>query len=245
MRRSIAAFVLAAAAGLGSTGAHAASASLADLIGGGTLTEADIVFSGFMFTDRFDTDTPFAGDRPVSADQIDLSTSSTATTVTLTATVTPSISIAGQDAASGLEHIFEFFLDVSAAVSAPSTRQIIGVGLGGGDLFGTGGGDSEVVYAPGGFGSGGGVVELFEFDGTSQTTDFLVLAGLTSLLLEGQIEGETRTGETAGLSTFSLTLTMDQALTPPPAPIPLPASAVLLLGGLAGLGAVARRRRRS
>jgi hypothetical protein len=66
--------------------------------------------------------------------------------------------------------------------------------------------------------------------------------------MEGEIEGKTNAGGSASMSVFLLQFQMDRAYVPPVDPppasvIPLPASAVLLLGGLAGLGFVARRRR--
>jgi hypothetical protein len=238
-----------AAAALAVSAGGAGAASLSDLVAGTTLVEGDVVFDGFFFDDRFGvdfpgdtrTETPFAGDRPVSADQIEITTSSTASTVTLTATIAPPISIMGVDASTGFEHLFDFFLDFDVAISG-SARTFSGVSLGGGDLFATGtDGLSEVVYDE--VGGAFSNLEIFEdTEGVDQSSDMRALMGLTALSLEGVIEGETETADaTAGLSTFSLTFALDGD--PPMPVIPTPAALPLMLGALGGLGLFARRRR--
>ncbi len=230
------------ATAIGAPTAHAAT--LSDLIAGGTLTQGDVVFDNFSFMDFFDSVAPFAGDRPVAASEIEVTTGSAVGSVSLTFTIDPAISIAGQDAASGFRHIFEFFLDFRASVAAPSTRVFSTVTLGGGDLFATGGGVSEVIYDIDGVG-GLNDLEIFEAPGfapSSQSSDSFLVAGPSSLSLFGLIEGDTGSGDTAGLSTF--TLTFDLEGQEPPA-IPLPASVLLLVAGLGGLGIAGRRSRRT
>ena len=229
----------------------AQAATLSDLVSGGSLTEGDVVFDNFVFNDRFledftgdpDTETPYPGDRPVAASEIEITTSSTAGTVSLTASIDPAISIA--DAASPtLDHIFEFLLDFTVSVAAPSSRQIVGASLGGGDLSASGDAVSEVRYAPGGFAIAGDRLEIFEAPGftpSSATFDTQSFAATSSILFEGSIEGNTGPGGTAGLSTF--TLTFDLVGDPPgPGVVPVPATLPLMLGALAGFGFLRRRR---
>ncbi|TCO70614.1 putative secreted protein [Rhodovulum euryhalinum] len=229
---------------LSPVGAHATT--LSNLIAGSTLIQGDVTFDNFAFTDFFDSETPFAGDRPVSASQIEITTAATASTVSLTATIAPGISIAGAPPGTNLDHIFEFFLDFTVSVAAPSTRQIIGASLGGGDLSASGDAVSEVVFAPGGFSIPGDRLEIFEAPGfvpSSASSDSQSLTAASSYLFEGSIEGNTGVGGMAGLSTFTLTFDLAGNAPPGPAPVPIPASLPLLLGALAGLGLLHRRPR--
>jgi hypothetical protein len=220
------------------------AALLSDLVGGASLVENDIIFDNFFFEDFSDTETPFPGDRPVSASEIDITTSSQTNSVTLTASIDPAISISGTDPATGLEHLFEFFLDFSVAVTG-SSRTIVGIALGDGDLFATGtNGFAEVIFDD----STGAIVsnlEIFEDASvSSQTTDTQAILGLTSLGLEGFVNGETNDNATsAGLSTFALRFDLEGTPPTPPGPgLPLPGGLWLLLGGLASLLVVRRRR---
>jgi hypothetical protein len=215
---------------------EASSASLASLLTGGTLTEADLVFDAFSFEDFTDV-VGFPNDDPANPDEIAVTTSSTSNTVSLKVESTPGLAITGELA------IFDFWLDFAASVAGTSTRSIIGVELGGGDLAATGTAVSEVIYDVKVGSSLLGQIEIFEapnFSPASQTSDSLGIATLKALSLEGQIEGDTDSDtDMASLSTYTLTFVMDADL---PNVIPLPASAFLLLGGLAGLGFAARRR---
>ena len=238
-------WILAAALALGGTnGANAAT--LTDLVAGASLVEGDVTFDNFYFEDFFDDpgETPFSGDRPVSASEIEITTSSTATSVSLTASIDPAISISGIDPTSGFEHIFDFFLDFEVSITG-SARTIVGVSLGDGDLFAAGtDAFAEVIYDVEDAASNPLVsnLEIFAVTGsTDQTSDSAAIAPLTELLFLGAIEGNTfDDSSTAGLSTF--TLTLDLAGTPPPAPVPLPAALPLLLSGLGAVFWVGRRR---
>jgi hypothetical protein len=235
-----------------SLGAPTYAAALTDLVGGATLSEGDIIFSNFKFDDRFGTDVtgglldrqnaPFSGDRSVSASEIEVTTSSIANTVTLAATISPAISIS-DEFSPGFDHIFDFFLDFTVSVLSTSTREITGVTLGGGDLFATGEAVSEVIYDILGYG-GGNDLAIFEaplLNPSSSTSDSESFAAMTSLLFEGQIEGNTSSGATAGLSTFSLTFNLQGTPPPDDQTVPTPATIALLSVGLAGLSF--RRRR--
>jgi len=217
-------------------------------VAGATLTEGDVTFSGFVFTDNVPTPA-FAGDFVADADGIEVTTSSTASTTTLSFSLDPGASISGFDTASGLAHLFSFFVDFNVAVSGGSTRTLTDVTLGGGDLFATVDAFSEVIFVD--------VItpqpntttqpielEIFEetLTGSSQTSDTAMLGGLSSLDLFGTIKGNTfLDGATAGLSTFSLTFDL-AGTAPPPSPIPLPAGLPLLLAGLGGLALLRGRK---
>jgi hypothetical protein len=237
---------------LGATLAQATP--LSTLVAGTTLIQGDVTFDGFFFDDRFGddetsglidrTESPLAGDRSVDASQIEITTSSTASSVTLTATINPAISIADEGGAN-LPHIFDFFLDFSVSVSSTSSRVITGVTLGGGDLFATRSGVSEVIYDIVGL---GGLNDLEIFDApslspSSQTSQSQVLADLGLVDFRGRIEGDTRAGDTAGLSSYSLTF--DLAGTPPPLDgvVPVPPALPLALTAFAGFALLRRARR--
>jgi hypothetical protein len=233
----------------------ASAVTLDQLVLGTTLTQGDVTFSGFKFDDFFGDDetgglddrinNAFPGDRSVDASQIDISTSATSSTVSLTATINPAISIAGEDATSGFPNIYDFFLDFTVSVSGSSVRTLDAVTLGGGDLFASGAGVSEVIFDIAGIG-GANDLEIFEapgFNPASATSDTETLASVTSLNFLGQIEGDTKVGATAGISTFTITFDLGGTAPPPPHVIPVPAGLPLLLTGLIGLG-IARRARR-
>jgi hypothetical protein len=255
-RHTLAVLATTAVLPLGATLAQATP--LSSLVGGSTLTEGDVTFSGFFFDDRFGDDVTgtepdrqnatFPGDRSVDASEVTITTSSTASSVTLTATIDPGISIAeAADPDLFLENIFDFFLDFDVSIAAGSSRTITALRLGGGDLFATGAGLSEVIYDVLGFG-GGSDLEIFEAPGLtpfSQTTDAVGIPAVTALGLAGQIEGETLSGATAGLSTFSLTFDLEGTAPPPPIDgvVPVPPALPLALSAFAGFALLRRARR--
>jgi hypothetical protein len=235
-------FLIAATLSLG-LGTAAQAVSLSTLLTVGTLVQGDATFENFSFLDLV-TD-PLPGDRPVSADQIDITTSSTANTVSLTATIDPAISITGGIPSFDedgnpiiVPGIFGFFLDFGISI-AGSSRETTGVSLAG-DVSASGPGNSEVLYFI--LGSSNPLADLEIFaDGfdppQSQTSDSTAVAPTTFMGFEGLIQGFAFDNATAGLSTFTLTF----ELRDPAAVIPLPAGLPLLL---AGVGALALFRRR-
>jgi hypothetical protein len=241
MRRLIGCCALYAALTFPTTGV-ASTATLQDLIAGTTLTEQDLVFDAFAWTPAVFF--PGLGDDAAEADEITLTTAVAGNNIALEVRIAPGLSITQ----AGAE--FGFLLDFAASVIGSSSRTITGVRLLNADLAATGAGFSEVVYAVLDSSSSLGRVEIFEAPSqspSSQKDDLLPLSA-SSLFMEGEIEGKTNAGGSASMSVFLLQFQMDRAYVPPVDPppasvIPLPASAVLLLGGLAGLGFVARRRR--
>lgn len=235
-------FMFAAVSALCITSVSAHAATLSDLVGGATLTEGDVTFSGFAFTDNVPSPA-FAGDFVADPNGIEVTTSSTASTTTLSFNLDPGASISGFDTASGLAHLFSFFVDFNVAVSGGSTRTLTDVTLGGGDLFATGDAFSEVIFVDV-INTPSVELEIFEDTrtGSSQTSETAMLGGLSSLDLFGTVEGNTFVdGATAGLSTFSLTFDL-AGTAPPPSPIPLPAGLPLLLAGLGGLALLRSRK---
>lgn len=218
------------------TGAHAASATLDTLIPTGSLSEGDVTFSDFFFEDQADTGS-FPDDTEVSSDMITVETgSASADTVFLMFTVAPEISIADADG------FFEFFVDFSVNVTGSRTLESVLLHMG--DLSATGDAFSEVEFDLGLI--GGPQLALFEDPlGTgSSTSDSDALASLTALDLFGLVGGRTKDiGDTAGLSTFKLTFTLDGSAPPPPPPaVPLPAGLPLILAGLGSLALLKRVR---
>jgi hypothetical protein len=245
--------VLATTAPLALGATFAQATPLSSLVAGGTLTEGDVVFGGFYFDDRFGDDetgglpdsieTPLAGDRSVAASEVEITTSSTASSVTLTARIDPGVSITGGTALS--PSIFEFLLDFDVSVSGTSSRTITGVTLGGGDLFATGSGVSEIIYDILGFGVTNDL-EIFEapaFSPSSQTSASEALAATGFLAFAGQIEGDTRGSDTAGLSTFSLTFDLAGTPPQPDGVVPVPPALPLALSAFAGFALLRRARR--
>ncbi|MEQ8900434.1 MAG: VPLPA-CTERM sorting domain-containing protein [Roseovarius sp.] len=232
---------LAAVSALYISSGPAYAATLSDLVGGATLTEGDVTFSGFAFTDNVRTPA-FAGDFVADANGIEVTTSSTASTTTLSFNLDPGASISGFDTASSLGHMFSFFVDFNVAVAGGSTRTLSDVTLGGGDLFATVDAFSEVIFVDG-INLPSVELEIFEDTLTgSQTSDTEMLGGLSSLDLFGTVGGLTLgDGATAGLSAFSLTFDL-AGTAPPPSPVPLPAGLPLLLAGLGGLALLRRRK---
>lgn len=234
-------FTLAAVSALCISSGATYAATLSDLVGGATMTEGDVTFSGFAFTDNVPTPA-FAGDFVADANGIEVTTSSTASTTTLSFNLDPGASISGFDTATGLEHLFSFFVDFNVAVAGGSTRTLSDVTLSGGDLFATVDAFSKIGFADA-INTPSIELEIFEDTLTgSQTNDTEMLGGLSSLDLFGTVEGKTFVdGATAGLSTFSLTFDL-AGTAPPPSPVPLPAGLPLLLAGLGGLALLRRRK---
>lgn len=207
-------------------------ATLSDLVRGATLSVGDVTFRDFRFDDRFGrdrtgglrnrTDTPLPGDRIIDASAITVTTSSTASTVTLRATIAPGVAISG--ASGELDHIYDAFFDASVVVR-DSERTITGVTLQSGDLSASGNAVSEVIFDIRGMG-GGNDLEIFEAPAmtpASQPSDTRTIEPATTLDLVGQIEGETASGASAGLSSFSLTFTLaGTSPAPPTGPRPAP-----------------------
>lgn len=221
------------------------AATLADLLDPNkpsSITVGDLTFDSFSFTDSSDiTNNP--NETPVSASDINMTTSSTATTVTLTATVVPRLALAGPDG------FFGFLLDFVASVAGSSERTISQVLLDGGDLSASGEGFVEATHDVFDGATDLGNLDIFEDPSASnaadqsQTSASLSSGAAKSLGVEGEVEGETSEGgDTAGLGTYSLTFTL--AGDPPVIPVvPLPAGLSLLLGGLAAFGVLKARRR--
>lgn len=232
---------LAAVSALYISSGPAYAATLSDLVGGATLTEGDVTFSGFVFTDNVPTPA-FSGDFVADANGIEVTTSSTASTTTLSFNLDPGASISGVDTTSGLEHRFSFFVDFSVAVAGGSTRTLTDLTLGGGDLVAREDAFSNIGFADA-INTPSVELEIFEDTLTgSQTSETAMLVSLSSLDLFGTVEGNTFVdGATAGLSTFSLTFDL-AGTAPPPSPIPLPAGLPLLLAGLGGLALLRRRK---
>jgi hypothetical protein len=244
MRHLIACCALYAALTFPTTG-MASTATLEDLIAGATLTEQDLVFDAFAWAQSGVFD-PALGDDTATPDEITLSTSANGNSVELEISIAPGLSISAVNA------LFEIYVDFTVSVLGSSSRTITGIRLFNGDLVATDQSVSEVVYFVDDTAlSNLGLVEIFEapsFSPASQTSDTLGIGNLTSLVLEGVIEGDVNASGSASLSVFLLSFQMNGAYVPPVDPppasvIPLPASALLLLGGIAGLGFVARRRR--
>jgi len=229
-------FMFAAVSALCITSVSAHAATLSDLVGGATLTEGDVTFDGFAFTD-FNPNKigPLTGDFVPDASEIEVTTSSTASTTTLSFALTPGASVTEFA-------VFDFFVDFSVAVSGASSRTLTDVTLGGGDLIATEDAFSKIGFADAIISPS---VELEIFEDTltgSQTSETAMLGGLSSLDLFGTVEGNTFVdGATAGLSTFSLTFDL-AGTAPPPSPIPLPAGLPLLLAGLGGLALLRSRK---
>lgn len=244
MRRRIASCALCTALAIPTTGS-AATATLQQLIDGATLTEQDLVFDAFSWAQTSQYD-PNYGDDTATPGEITLTTAVAGNSVELEVRIDPALSITDPFA------LYEIWLDFAVSVLGSSSRTITGVRLFNADLSATGNGVSEVVYVVKDTSlSTLGIVEIFEAPAqtpSSQQNHVLSVGNLTSLNMEGEIDGSGGAGGSASMSVFLLQFQMDRAYEPPidpppPSVIPLPASAVLLLGGLAGLGVVARRRR--
>ncbi|SFA78621.1 VPLPA-CTERM protein sorting domain-containing protein [Poseidonocella pacifica] len=222
--------------GLSVAGIAAPAATLSSLTSGGSIVESDLIFDNFYFenfTGRAILSSPLDADPA----RIDITTSSTASTVSLTATMSD-VSISGTEAF----YNFDIWFDV--AVAASSVRSITSVMLTG-DLFASAGSTpgasddatSNVFYSamPGSFDA-----EIFASplaSPASQASDgFSTIAD--SLELDGNISGRAiRSGDTAGITSYTVTFTLEELT-----PVPLPASALLLLAGMGGLGWVSRRK---
>ncbi|ARE39177.1 hypothetical protein RGUI_1036 [Rhodovulum sp. P5] len=215
--------------------------SLSDLVAGATLVLDDLVLSDFVFIDHPDASI-FPDDVIMTADRIDLSLSASGEDAKLTFVIDPPTGLS----IGGSLGFFEFAVDFTASVVAPSPRTIIGAALGDGDLFASGDrADTAVEFAPGGFSNPAfDTIEIYEDPGflaePSRTADATAFAGTSTLLFESKIDGITQAaGEVAGLGTFALTLDLDGQ--PPTPNVPGPATLPLMLGALAGLGLVRRR----
>jgi len=218
------------------TPAAAFSASLSDLIAGATLSEGDVVFSGFFFEDFSKTDV-FPEDFEVDPASIEVTTSSTATTVTLDFAFDPAASVAPVAETS----IFEFFLDFTASVSG-SARELVGVTLSSTetDMVTAAGGSVDIEYSVGPFTTSTNKILIFDGGGT-QLSDSTTFAATTSSVFGGFIEGEAPVDGSATLAGYALTFDLS-GTAPPPEVVPLPAGLPLML---AGLGALAWLRRRA
>ena len=220
---------------MASATAHADTATLEDLVAGGTLTEGYALFDEFFFED--------VGDIEALASKITLSTSSTASTVRLKTVIDPGLELSGE--IGDLDNYFYFQMDFDLSIVG-GLLQLSSIDLGFGDLDATGSSYAETLvlyYLDGIDVDNNASIEIFESaPSESQTADSHILGSLvTEMGFAGDIIGETTpgSGSTAGLSTFSLTFNLVE----PPPPVPVPAAVWLFGTALIGLVGFSKRRK--
>lgn len=221
-----AAALIAAGSLLSADGAKAVG--LDSLVAGGALTDGDLTFDGFTFSN---VGSGFGG-LGIGAGDLDVTLSTTDTTATLLFDFVPDVSV-------GVDAFFEITGSVSGAVTAgprtfvETTLTLLGSSIGGSGF--------PVVEV------GQTVPTPFELlnlvtDSPSGATliDTSALAGLTGFTHGWDAVGEGDAG-VAGIGGFSITYRLDGVRPPDPDPVPLPAGLPLMLGAI-GTFAVLRRR---
>lgn len=206
--------------------AGAASCTLAELYGGGSITINDVSFNGFTF--NFGNGLAL-DDEAITVAGVDETTPGV---VGLTFMFDPAVAVAFDDF---LEYDWNFDASINAGV-----REIVEafLGIDASDSFG----DAFVEVASE---LSDGAMSLLRVDegGVFPSTDTVsFLTALTTLSFGFDIVGEAFEEDAfAEVSQFRLLLTLKGE--PPVGEVPLPAAFPLMLAGLAGLGALTRRRR--
>jgi len=204
----------------------AAAASLSSLVGGGSLSTADVTVNGFSYNDVGGG----FGDVAVPASTVDVSISSTANTVRLLFTFDPLIDLTAPD------DVFE--INGGFTVNVGSSRLLTEVAY---DFVSFDrDGDAFVEVGSSTF---GGLV-IFSNGGEQHTDSEAIAPPVGSLAFLWDAQGEVfSAGGAADLGAFGVTFTLDSDFTPTGA-VPVPAALPLLASGVLAFGFAGWRRRR-